>query len=75
MVPTPHGVVRARILGDALSVLWGADAGPQRGSEIIAAHRQLFEEIARSKREAGLVPGTIVNITDLDVEDQLDAIL
>lgn len=70
---TPDGDLHVRILGAALSVLWGEGVGPQDESGLIDAHREMLEHIALLKQEAGLIEGGLITVDDFDVEDALDA--
>jgi hypothetical protein len=54
-------------------VLWGEGVGPQEEDDLFTVNRALFEAIALRKAERGGAQGLIVIITDIDVEDELDA--
>jgi hypothetical protein len=71
--PSPFGEIRTRITGAALKVLWGEGIGPQKAQGLIDANRDMFALIARQKFEADMAEDGLVTITDLDVEDGLDA--
>jgi hypothetical protein len=71
--PSPFGDIHTRVTGAALKVLWGEGVGPQEAQGLIDANREMFTLIAQQKVEAGEADGGLVVITDLDVEDGLDA--
>jgi hypothetical protein len=70
---SPFGDIRTRISGAALKVLWGEGVGPQDATGLIEANRDMFALIAQQKFEADMAEDGLVTITDLDVEDGLDA--
>lgn len=67
---TDDGPLVIRITGDALSVFWGADVGPQDEAGLVEGNRSIIEAIAvRKLAEGGAGPDGVVEVDDLDVED------
>jgi len=68
-IDSVFGSLSVTVTGDALHVLWGADSGPQDGPGLIAYHREMIEQVATMKFEAGESEDSqAVRITGPDLE-------
>ena len=43
--PTKRGAIRVRVTASALHLMWGAGAGPQTAEGLVAANRDMIEEL------------------------------
>jgi len=60
--------VLVQITADALHTMWGEGIGPQDAEGLIAANRELIDEIVADKLLAGRVHDGMVVISGLDIE-------
>ena len=44
-VETKHGPIRVRVTASALHMMWGAGEGPQTADGLLAANREMIEEL------------------------------
>ncbi len=49
LVRSSFGPIRAIVTGEAIAALWGPDAGPNLGQNIVELHRAKLERIAFAK--------------------------
>lgn len=68
IAPGREGPIRVRVTGGALHVFWGADVGPQDADGLIAANREMIDDIIREKIAAGDVVNGEVTIQGVDIE-------
>lgn len=43
--PAMHGPIHVRVTSSALHMMWGAGTGPQTAEGLIAANREMIEEL------------------------------
>ena len=68
-IQTPFGSIDVVVSAEALHVLWGRGVGPQDGLGLIEANRDMIEQIAMMKLEAGeCLDAKTVAITELDID-------
>jgi hypothetical protein len=44
-LPTKHGPIRVRVTASALHLMWGEGVGPQTAEGLVAANREMIEEL------------------------------